>query len=95
MGQRSSRPIFDFRDINICPTVVNNVYSPVVVTPGPHIYAEEGVFVDINTGWVNKLSEWGVELVETYENLDEKLYEEWLQEKVNPPPKQISYAVEE
>ena len=74
----------------------------VVRSAGPPIHVEEGAcdfdeFAEnpTNEKWVNKISKWGVELVETYENLDEKLYEEWLQEKVNTPSKPISYAVEE
>jgi len=72
---------------------------------GPGIFVEEGVSAcdfDDSAGklptyedWVNTFSEWGAELVETHENLDEKLFEEWLQEKVNPSSKQISLAVEE
>ena len=119
MGQRSSKPIFDFRNINFFGTTINNVGTTiinvnmcqnctVVRSAGPSTYVEEGVsacdFDELaenpptNEKWLNTISEWGVELVDTYENLDEKLYEEWLQERhttVNTPPKQISYAVEE
>ena len=109
MGKRNSKPIFDFRNINFCGTTNINVIMcdncTIVRSAGPPIYVEEGVSAcdfdkfdenpPTNEKWVNTISEWGVELVETYENLDEKLYEEWLQEKVNPPSKQISYAVEE
>ena len=103
MGQRKSRPIFDIRDINICTTnVCINVYSPAAQqSAGTRICVEEGVFavmdsdkkIDINTEWVNTLSEWGVRLLEINENLDEKLFEEWLQEKLNTPSKQFSCVV--
>ena len=74
-----------------------------VRSAGPPIHVEEGAcdfdeFAEnppTNEKWVNTISEWGVQLVDTYENLDEKFYEEWLQEKVITPSKQISYAVEE
>ena len=55
--------------------------------------AENPPTMNINTKWVNQLCAQGVELVETYENLDEKLFEEWLQEKVNMPLKQFSGGV--
>ena len=107
MGQRKSRPIFDIRDINICTTnVCINVYSPAAQqSAGTRICVEEGVFAvmdsaddsdeknDINTEWVNTLSEWGVRLLEINDYLDEKLFEEWLQEKLNTPSKQFSCVV--
>ena len=110
MGKRNSKPIFDFRNINFFGTTNINVNMcqncTVVRSAGPPIHVEEGVcdfdeFAEnppTNEKWLNTISEWGAELVDTYENLDEKLYEEWLQERhttVNTPPKQISYAVEE
>ena len=55
--------------------------------------AENPPTMNINTTWVNQLCAWGVELVEMDENLDEKLFEEWLQEKVNMSSKQFSGAV--
>ena len=47
----------------------------------------------IKTEWVNTLFEWGVQLLDLNENLDERLLDEWLQEKVNRPSKQFSCAV--
>ena len=47
----------------------------------------------IKTEWVNTFFEWGVQLLDLNENLDERLLDEWLQEKVNRPSKQFSCAV--
>ena len=47
----------------------------------------------IKTEWINTLFEWGVQLLDLNENLDERLLDEWLQEKVNRPSKQFSCTV--
>lgn len=150
MGQRSSRPIFDFSNtnwnfnfnFNCCTSgsnVCTNVDNPIQQSPTPAISVEEGIFAvmdsacdfddlsenppsyekskdhktnsfhkkyqhmetkndwdaekQIKTEWVNTLFEWGVQLLDLNENLDERLLDEWLQEKVKRPSKQFSCSV--